>query len=75
MAMGAFRRAVAYNAPEATPAGVACTAGLATDRPKRGEHRIHVAVQTAARTATWSLELLKDRRSRLDEERLTADWC
>jgi nicotinamide mononucleotide (NMN) deamidase PncC len=51
-----------------TTAGVACTAGLLTDRPRRGSHRIHVALQTAALTATWSLELLKDRRSRSEEE-------
>lgn len=72
MAMTAFRRALAYDEPEALPAGVACTAGLATDRPKLGPHRAHVAVQTAACTATWSLELLKDRRTRADEERLVA---
>jgi hypothetical protein len=51
-------------------AGAACTAGLLTDRPRRGSHRIHVALQTAALTATWSLELLKDRRSRSEEERV-----
>jgi hypothetical protein len=49
-------------------AGVACTAGLVTDRPRRGPHRLHVALQTAALTATWSLELLKGRRSRPEEE-------
>jgi hypothetical protein len=53
-------------------AGVACTAGLATDRPRRGPHRTHIAVQTAELTATWSLELLKDRRSRPEEERLVS---
>ncbi len=49
-------------------AGVACTAGLATDRPRRGPHHAHVALQTATRTANWSLELVKGRRSRGDEE-------
>ena len=53
-------------------AGVACTAGLATDRPRRGPHHAHVALQTATRTATWSLELEKGRRSRADEEHLVA---
>ena len=51
-------------------AGVACTAGLVTDRPRLGSHRVHVALQTAALTATWSLELLKGRRSRPEEERV-----
>jgi hypothetical protein len=51
-------------------AGVSCTAGLVTDRPRHGPHRLHVALQTAALTATWSLELLKGRRSRPEEERV-----
>jgi len=54
----------------ATPAGVACTAAVATDRPKRGEHRAQTALQTDLLTATWSLGLEKDRRSRAEEERL-----
>ena len=53
-------------------AGVACTAGLATDRPRRGPHHAHVALQSGTRTATWSLELEKGRRSRAEEERLVA---
>ena len=45
MAMAAFQRATALGA---TPAfGFACTASLATDRPKRGQCRAHIAVQTA----------------------------
>jgi hypothetical protein len=51
-------------------AGVACTASLATDRPKRGPQRIHVALQTASLTAAWRLQLQKDRRTRAEEERL-----
>jgi hypothetical protein len=71
MAMVAFLRARRYEEPGAMPAGVACTASLATDRPKRGPHRVHVALQTAAMTAAWHLELQKDRRTRAEEERLT----
>ncbi len=76
MAMVAFLRArqfdvgVAVELPPQQVAGVACTAGLATDRPKRGPHRIHVAMQTTASTAAWWLELQKGRRSRAEEERL-----
>ena len=51
-------------------AGVACTASLASDRPKRGPHRIHVALQTVCLTAAWHVQLQKDRRSRAEEERL-----
>ena len=49
-------------------AGIACTASLASDRPKRGPHRIHVAAQTAALTSTVSLELQKGPRTRGEEE-------
>ncbi len=70
MAMTAFHRARRYEDPEALPAGVACTASLATDRPKRGPHRVHLALQTAALTAAWQLQLQKDRRTRAEEERL-----
>jgi nicotinamide mononucleotide (NMN) deamidase PncC len=70
MAVVAFGRAIRYGAAEQRAAGVSCTAGLATDRPKRGPHRAHVAVQTAGRTRHWSLELEKDARSRQEEERI-----
>jgi len=51
-----------------TLAGVGSTASLASDRPKRGPHRVHVAIQTATMTAAWSVALDKGRRSRLEEE-------
>jgi nicotinamide mononucleotide (NMN) deamidase PncC len=70
MAAAAFHRARSYYPDDPTPAGIACTAALSTDRPRRGPHRIHIAAQTAARTALWSLELQKGRRSRTEEERL-----
>ncbi len=71
MAMVAFHRARQLAEPEAESlAGLACTAGLATDRPRRGEHRAHVAVQTGDETACWSLHLAKGRRTRRDEEQL-----
>jgi hypothetical protein len=70
MAMVAFQRSRRYEDTETPPVGVACTASLATDRPKRGPHRIHIALQSASRTATWWLQLLKERRTRAEEERL-----
>jgi len=69
MAMAAFIRAHGYDC-ESSPAGVACTAGLITDRHRRGPHRAHVALQTVSQTATWSLQLAKGRRNRAEEERL-----
>ena len=72
MAVVAFGRAIGYGAAEQLAAGVSCTAGLATDRPKRGPHRAHVAIQTADRTRHWSLELVKDARSRQEEEQIVS---
>lgn len=71
MAMAAFRRACRLE-PGQDRAGVACTASLATDRPKRGPHRAHVAFQTATTTVSWSLDLQKGHRPRADEERLVS---
>jgi len=72
MAMAAFHRALRYETQESPPpvAGVACTASLASDRPKHGPHRVHVALQTASLTAAWHVQLHKDRRTRAEEERL-----
>jgi nicotinic acid mononucleotide adenylyltransferase/nicotinamide mononucleotide (NMN) deamidase PncC len=52
--------------------GVAVTASLRTTRPKRGDHRICVAVQTLAATNVAELVLDKDTRSRAEEEQLAA---
>lgn len=70
MAMAAFVR-TRRLAPDAGPwmlVGVGGTASLATDRPKRGEHRVHVAVQTARRTVLYSLLLEKEGAERAAEE-------
>ncbi len=50
LAMSAFQQARTLGA--AQPFGFACTASLATDRSKRGEHRAHAAVQTLTHTFT-----------------------
>ena len=49
-------------------AGVAATASLASDRPKRGPHRLHLALQMAELTMTQSVEFVKGRRNRREEE-------
>lgn len=71
MAMAAFLKARQYD-PDAPVCGVACTASLASDRPKRGPHRAHFAYQTASTTAALSLVLEKGRRSRAEEEAVVA---
>src|SRR5262245_57190102 len=47
MAVRALERA-RWLAPGEAVVGVGCTASLATDRPKRGDHRLHVAAHGAA---------------------------
>lgn len=59
--------------------GFAITAALATNRPRRGAHRAHLAFQDASTTRVWTLSLGSDGRdgsralSRLEEERMVAD--
>jgi len=53
--------------------GLGCTASLASDRPKRGDHRVHVAYQTRDTTAEFSLILAKGRRTRGEEEAIAAN--
>ena len=52
--------------------GVGCTASLVSDRPKRGNHRIHVSTVGGATWHTWSLTLTKGARDRDGEECLAA---
>src|SRR5262245_31346930 len=67
LARRAFERARQLT-PDAVVAGFGCTASLATDRPKRGEHRFHVGAYTANGSTTWSLTRSKRRRDREGEE-------
>ena len=67
MARGAFERARRL-APLATAAGLGCTAGLVSDRPKRGDHRFYLSVHTDNGSTTWSLTLSKGSRDREGEE-------
>ncbi len=60
-------------APGQPVAGVGCTASLRSDRPKRGEHRVHVAVRTSRGVTTHSLTLAKEARDREGEEGVAAD--
>lgn len=59
-----------WLAPRQTIAGIACTASLRSDRPKHGEHRFHLAIQTISHLRTCSLTLSKDARDREEEERV-----
>ena len=80
LAVAAWERArllaeAAGAAPEAAArqaVGAAITAGLKTRRPKRGEHRVIVAVQTLGVTRLTAAILAKEARSRAEEESLAA---
>jgi hypothetical protein len=48
--------------------GVSCTASLVTDRPKSGDHRFYVTIQSAEGGVTYSLILQKGARDREGEE-------
>ncbi|HLJ91589.1 MAG TPA: hypothetical protein VKU02_00215 [Gemmataceae bacterium] len=67
LALRAYERA-AWLAPGEKVLGLGCTASLATDRPKRGEHRFYLTCQNADRTLNYSLTLRKGERSRAEEE-------
>jgi len=54
------------------PVGLGCTAALVSSRPKRGAHRVHIAVQSATATCRLECELHKGARDRADEERVVA---
>jgi hypothetical protein len=69
LAVRTYERAQ-WLAPGEGVIGAACTASLATDRPKRGDHRFHLAVRTSDRISIYSLTLSKGARDRQGEEAL-----
>lgn len=73
MAMAAFERARQLSdADPLTIRGIGATASLATTRPKRGPHRVHVAWQSADTTAVNTC-VLPSQLSRAEEEQLATD--
>ena len=70
MSRQAYRRAVELAESEVPLVGIGCTAAIATDRPKRGAHRVHVARCTSDSVVTYSLEFAKGLRDRTGEDTL-----
>src|ERR1043166_7847609 len=67
------RERTARLAPDATdPVGLGATAALVSDRPRKGEHRFHIAFANAARIAHCTGVMAKGRRDRAAEEDLVA---
>ncbi|MSQ46974.1 MAG: hypothetical protein EXR78_01080 [Deltaproteobacteria bacterium] len=74
LAQAAYRRATTLRENNTVPViGLACTATLVTDRPKKGDHRAHIGLCTAEQTRVYSLTLQKGARDRQGEERLVSD--
>ncbi len=74
LARRAHEKALALRpAGEVAVLGVACTAALVTDRPRKGEHRAHVAVCRGQSVEVRSVTLEKNARTRQGEERVVAD--
>ena len=73
MAHACYCRGLRLREQAGTPiAGLGCTAALATDRPKRGDHRCSVAVWTDGGVATYDLGFVKGLRDRLAEDGLVS---
>ena len=68
----AYARARRLEGAAPLLAGLACTAAIASDRPKRGDHRAHVAIWRAQRLVEWELRLEKGARDRAGEEALAS---
>jgi hypothetical protein len=62
-----------WLAPGQPVLGLGATASLASDRPKKGDHRIHVSSASDERDRRWSLILAKDARDRAAEEGIAAN--
>src|SRR5262249_17560301 len=72
MARSARERAIRLAPEDTDPIGLGATAALVTDRPRKGEHRFHIAFANSARIAHCTGVMAKGRRDRAAEEDLVA---
>ena len=68
MARAAYRRGLSLREDDSPVVGVACTATLATNRPKRGDHRCFIVAWDASQVLQYDLVLDKGARDRNGEE-------
>lgn len=68
----AFTRARWLNPGKHRVMGLACTATIITDRPKRGEHRAHIATWQPSRLICHQIQLDKGARNRAGEENVVS---
>ena len=72
MARAAYKKAKPQLEDDSPPVGLACAAAIATDRPKRGEHRAYVSAWDQHGNTLYSLNLHKGLRDRAGEEELVS---
>ena len=72
MARAAYRKAKSQLEDDSPPVGLACAATIATDRPKRGEHRAYVSAWDQTGNTLYSLNLHKGLRDRAGEEEVVS---
>lgn len=72
LAKAAFQRAAALSSFGAPIMGLGATAALASEPPKRGDHRVYIAAHTCNGTHCQGLKLAKGARSRQEEEELVS---
>lgn len=72
MAGRAFTRARWLDGKDNPVVGIACTATIVTDRPKRGEHRAYIAAWQPDRLVEYGVHLNKGYRNRAGEENLVS---
>ena len=72
MAKSAYRRALQLREGSAPVVGIACTATIATDRTKRGDHRCHIAAWSGNGISTFNLTYVKGLRDRAGEDEIAS---
>ena len=72
LARAAYRRGLRLREDDLPVVGLACTATIATDRPKRGDHRACIALWDHQGVTRYDLILDKGRRDRAGEEEVVS---
>ena len=72
MARACYRRGLKLAEDDSPVVGVACTATIATDYIKRGDHRACIATWDMDGVTTYNLKLDKGKRDRIGEEEVVS---
>jgi hypothetical protein len=72
LAKAAYGRAAALSSIGVPVVGLAATCALASEPPKRGEHRAYIAAHSSEGSRLLSVRLAKGARSRWQEEQLVS---